>query len=325
MIRAAGVVALALTACLSGPPSSDDPLDRTEDVQDWARRASALGIFTHGANPLEAVAGLGDFVDPACPVTSDDGTTYTVEGGCTDVAGQEWVGWAQVVRGDGGDLAASYEGFGDITIMPELMNGTIDIDRADDTHASYQIDAVWKSDETSTEVAYSGDLSGDAENWISGTGSGTFVRSGGDSGAGLVEAETDAELIDYAICDSPASGSTTLVSPDHTIVITYDGATDCDPDHAARWTVDGEDRGLLSGVTCSIARGRAAPSPLLLLAIAVLTRPRRWRTGGGPGGRRARTRRSRGWRRGAPWRRRGAASSRGASARPRPGARRRCG
>jgi hypothetical protein len=61
-----------------------------------------------------------------------------------------------------------------------------------------------------------------------------------------------------------------MVSNEHTVVITYDGATDCDDDDSARWSRDGEDQGLVAGVTCSLGGGQTTCAGTIALVVAVI-------------------------------------------------------
>jgi MYXO-CTERM domain-containing protein len=73
----------------------------------------------------------------------------------------------------------------------------------------------------------------------------------------------------------PASGSTTLTSGSDTAVITYDGESDCDDKQNAQLSVNGEDRGLIDGIDCSLRPGGArggssVAGAVLLLALGAL-------------------------------------------------------
>jgi hypothetical protein len=60
-------------------------------------------------------------------------------------------------------------------------------------------------------------------------------------------------------------------------VITYDGASDCDENHTARWSRDGIDMGAIEGVTCAAGRGSAGGAIVMLLALLVVCSPTRVR------------------------------------------------
>jgi len=72
-----------------------------------------------------------------------------------------------------------------------------------------------------------------------------------------------------------ASGTTKLTSNGHEVVIAYDGATDCDADAAAHWSRDGEDMGVIKGISCSTGGG--AGFGLIGVALAFVLRRRRVR------------------------------------------------
>ena len=93
-------VALGSTACGSDGAS---PMDDEDNVRTWANLGSAVGVYVHAHGPIAFADGEGPFTDPACPVTSDDGTTVTIEGGCTDSEGRAWEGTATIVRSPEGN------------------------------------------------------------------------------------------------------------------------------------------------------------------------------------------------------------------------------
>jgi hypothetical protein len=67
-----------------------------------------------------------------------------------------------------------------------------------------------------------------------------------------------------------------MVSDEHTVVISYDGETDCDDDDAARWSRDGQDQGLVTGVSCAVTGNRAGlVQTVFLLALSIGAAARR--------------------------------------------------
>ena len=85
-----------------------------------------------------------------------------------------------------------------------------------------------------------------------------MIRSGPIAPTGTVDATTVDELVDDATCSGqPVSGTTTLESRGDTAVVTYDGASDCDVDGNARLAVNGDEKGLISSVSCSVGASGA--------------------------------------------------------------------
>jgi hypothetical protein len=125
-----------------------------------------------------------------------------------------------------------------------------------------------------TEITYSGTVQGGYTGATTWNGSGSISRDGITIGSGEVEASTVNQVRDNAACGGePASGTTTMTSDSHTVVITYDGATDCTDKHTAKWTKDGEDMGSIEGITCS--SGRSGAGGLLFVLVALVWARRR--------------------------------------------------
>ena len=90
------------------------------------------------------------------------------------------------------------------------------------------------------------------------------------------------EVVDNDVCaGQPVSGRTILKSGEDTAEITYDGETDCDDEKQALLTVNDEDRGYVSDITCSVVApaggARGGPFALLLALAAPLARRGRHR------------------------------------------------
>jgi hypothetical protein len=255
-----------------------DPLAKDKNVAGWANAASALGVFQVGYDPIGFATGDTTFADPGCPATTDDGTTVTIAGNCTDTGGVQWYGSATVVRGAGGALSLSLDGYGtDEFVGPARTTGTFAVrELAADLHA-FDVDVVIEGGLDSV-IEYSGTVRGGTTGPTTWNGSGTISRSGDFFDGGTVEATTVDQLRDNAICPGEGiSGRTTMISDEHTVVIEYDGATDCDAEDAAHWSRDGEDQGTIAGVTCN-AGGRGGVGTLALIALATcLARRRRAR------------------------------------------------
>ena len=260
-------------ALLAGCMGGGDPLSEDEHVAGWANTASALGVFAVGYEPIGFADGQDQFDDPACPVTTDDGTTVTVRGGCTDNTGVKWVGLATLVR-DGTARHVTFDGYGNDAFLGMVRtSGRFDVtDAGGDVH-QFDVD-VHRSGGIETTIRYTGSVAGSYQGRTVWNGAGRITRDGITINSGTIDAATVDEVRDDAVCAGQgASGSTTLTSEAHEVVITYDGATACDPDNAAQWARDGEDRGTIKGITC--AAGGGAGSGMIVIALALVLRRRR--------------------------------------------------
>ena len=260
-----------LLSCVTcwGCGSSDDPdaakpFQELHDVRVWATTVSAVAVYSRGYQLIAVADGQETYADPTCPSVSDDGTTLTVQGDCTDRAGHDWKGSATVER-DGDDRAvklAAFEGdAGDFTL--HQVNPSL-----------HEFEAHYVAGEVTT-VDYSGSVHGDYGAETLWHGSGHAKREGVLLPNGEVDATTLDEIVDDSVCSGqPVSGSTTLTAGDQTAVITYDGDTDCDSDQNAQLSVNGEDRGLMDGITCAVrapgAAGRGAQNATTLVGLALL-------------------------------------------------------
>jgi len=133
-----------------------------------------------------------------------------------------------------------------------------------------------------TTIHYSGSVQGDYGGPTTWNGGGHIKRQGVISPNGAVDASTLDEVVDGMVCaGQPASGSTTLTSGSDTAVITYDGESDCDDKQNAQLSVNGDDRGLIDGISCAVGafgarRGSSVAGVLLLLAASALGLRRRF-------------------------------------------------
>lgn len=249
----------------AAPPFRDD-----DDVGIWATTGSAVAVYSHGYEPIGVADGKLSYSDPECPATSDDGTTLVVRGGCTDTNERKWTG-SLTVRREGDDRRLTFDGFDDIT-------GTMELRRVGPSEREFDADLVIGG---VTTIGYSGTVSGDYGAPTTWDGSGRVERDGFLPPTGAVDVTTQAEVVDDAVCSgAPVSGTTTLRARGDTAVVTYDGASDCDADQKAKLSVNGKDRGLVSGINCAVAgAGRKAPfgsvGSLLVLAALLVFRRRR--------------------------------------------------
>ena len=219
---------VSLVGCTKRGPAVED-----KHVAGWANSSSALGVFAIGYEPLGFADGAHHFEDPACPVTSDDGTTVTIHGACTDNKGTMWAGTATVVR-DGTARHITLDGYGnDALVGMERTSGRFDVTETDNGAHAFDVD-VRRSGGIETTIRYTGTVTGAYQGRTVWNGSGHISRDGLTINSGSVDAVTVDEVRDDAVCAGQgASGTTTLTSDAHEVVIAYDGATDCDPDAAA--------------------------------------------------------------------------------------------
>jgi len=275
------VVAVATAAgCQGDDDQVQDPLATATDAGQWANRASALGIYAaFGYTPIAVADGQSNFTDPECPLVADDGITVTITGGCEASDGTHWLGTATVVR-SGDDRTLSLDGYGSTSDLAfqSIRTGTVSIHSNGDGVHSFDVDAT-QSGIDESDVVYSGTVEGgyDGPSLWNGSGQVTYQ---GDS----VEAKTTNQLVDGEVCKGQsASGTTTLTSNEHVVVITYDGAQDCDDEAAAQWSQDGIDQGLLEGVSCAVIQPSPASAAFVLFTLLgllrLLARQRRRRNG----------------------------------------------
>ena len=269
------------------PFDAFDPADLTDAaaVQSFAENVSAPNMYTF-AVLFGAALENGDGICPAASET-DGAVTYT--GGCTDADGDQWVGSAKVVRTGENAGVITYNGLGR-TAQDEcsgggtvtnrqvfdgeiriLADGSFDIDMGG-TGTNVDKEAC-TAQEQDFAMEYAGQQLVQSDSVTQWSGTGRF----GTSDRGKVTATTTAEVIDDQGCNYEAeSGTTTMVSGDNTVVITYAGAVDCDETSTVTWTLNGTDKGELEGVQCATGMGAAGGGLAAALAgLLLLTRRRR--------------------------------------------------
>lgn len=247
-------------ACSSDEEFSHPPFAKLEDVRTWATAGSAVSVYSNVYEVLAVADGQQQYTDPACPVIDDDGTTWTATGGCTDTGDVEWQGTATIVR-DGDDRSLTLDGFqGD--------DGTFDVHQAEVDLHEFEAHLVLGG---VTTIEYTGSVQGGYEGPTLWNGGGHVEREGVLAPNGEVDASTLDEVVDNAVCaGQPVSGLTRLASGDDEAVIRYDGESDCDEKQNAQLWVNGEDRGLIDGISCAVRAPGAGKSSWLLTGVALL-------------------------------------------------------
>jgi len=278
------VCVAAVAVSLAGLGCSSGSLDDAENVRTWATTGSAVAVYSHGHDPIAFADGHSPFSDPTCPVTTDDGTTATISGECTDNTGTTWTGTATVVRA-GTDRMLMLEAFGryDDPSMHATETGTITLRLTGASMHEFAVDVI-REGGIDTTIHYAGSVEGTYDAATVWNGTGTIERDGLVEPDGTISATTVDERLDSNVCPGqPLSGTTTIEQDGESAVVTYDGATDCDDAKAARWSYEGEDRGLVSGIDCAVAApgadigagASAAWSVVVAGLIAVVLRRRR--------------------------------------------------
>jgi len=255
------------------PSSSDSSLTQPANVRIWATSASAFALYAHAYDAVAWADGEKPFPDPACPVTREDGDTLTAEGDCTDSTGTQYVGLLTVKRSDDGDNSVNYSAYGTrkSDSATDTRTGTADVRRIDATNRDFSLHVVHASG-TRTTVDYEGHVIGDYDARTVWSGSGTVVREGLLPPVGTVEVSTSAEVVDNDVCSGePVSGNTTIENDaGETVVVTYDGDVDCDDEHAATYTLNGDPKGKITGIACAASPGRTGPGGALVVALALV-------------------------------------------------------
>lgn len=264
---------IALVLLLAG--CGDSRID-AEDASTWANTGSALGVYTHLHIPVAFAVSEHTFVDPVCPTTTDDGTTVTITGGCTDSEGTRFEGSVTITRVDGPrDLDLSFDGYGSGEGDIALNTGMASVRQTGTDSYEYEVDLVNDGGVT-VDITYSGTVSGNYGQATVWNGMGVVTRTGIVPPTGTAGVETVDQLVDDSICSGQSSsGETTIEVDGHRIVITYDGETDCDENHAARWSLDGKDQGLVEGITCAVTSGGGRTGAVILFMLALLGLRRR--------------------------------------------------
>jgi len=280
---ARSLVAVVALFCCAGC-GGDDQLDEPENVRIWATTASALAVYANTHDTLAIVDGESEFLDPECPLTADDGDTFTIGGGCTDSAGVSWVGSATVER-TADDLELTLDAFGSHGEGQELVKrrGKVVRKKVGDAEYTFRSNLVVDGGMRTT-IDYSGRVTGGYDARSVWSGSGRVSRDGVLPPTGTIDAVTEAEVVDDAVCSGqPVSGRTTIMTEDQNAVVLYDGETDCDDQQAVRYRVDGLDRGRLTGISCGVTAHRASSSGanVAVLALSFLVGARVLRRRGG--------------------------------------------
>jgi hypothetical protein len=191
-----------------------------EETRTWATSASAVGVYWEIYEPAAFAHGERTFDDPACPVTSDDGTVVTIRGECTTTGGERRYGAATITRGAGQALEITLDGYGRSTDLGDVRTtGTASIRMLEADLHEFDVDLVIQGG-SRTHVDYVGTVRGGYDGATTWNGTGTLERSG-FAPTGTVTATTVDERLDDTCSGQPVSGQTTIERGSRTDVITY--------------------------------------------------------------------------------------------------------
>jgi hypothetical protein len=258
---------MALLLAIGCAGSGDDPGPQPADLSD---PATVVRLVNLGSTPNLFARSIEAFPDPTDTCLDVSGGfdedalgTLAVTGGCTDANGRRWEGEAEATRNADGSATYTYASLswsqelgcasGGVGRVTSTTNGELELRANGDLTARMTFEWIDESGDGCTpsdpghSLFYEGHVDGDpfeggATTW---TGAG-WVRA---NPLDRVEVATDAERLNPENCSSEAlSGTTSLRDAGVRAVVTYDGATDCDPNGTVTWTLDGADQGTLTGV-----------------------------------------------------------------------------
>lgn len=290
------------------PPAEFDPTD-PEQVEmltglsaPHAYTMGSIGLLIAGFTSGEVCTTPDGGGEPVCmpvgngcPEATETSDGVVIEGrGCTTDDGTTWDGRVVVrnferdaegdlVPGDG-NAEIAYEGLRisgpsdcpSATAMSHaVFDGAMTLARAADGSMGFEVDLTLEGSGVTEECEsidglsgiyeYSGRVTDDGARKIW-EGTGRF----GTSETGVYEVTTENEVLDSTACEHEAlSGTTTVTAGSDVMVITYDGATDCDEASTATWTFNGTDQGEIEGVECSASLASRARPGLGLGALGV--------------------------------------------------------
>jgi hypothetical protein len=252
-LGAGAALAGALAVSCLSPPA--DTLSEPDNARTWATTASAVAVFSRAQSPLDFLDGRPSYADASCPSKTDDGTHAVISGGCVDHEGRHWEGQVVLERESPQTVLVTFDGFGsyDDPQWRSVLVGTFVWQQLADDSFGFEAHLEERA-ATLTSIDYWGTAEGSWDGRSTWSGHGDVIRQGGFGPNGHVRAVTQQEVVDDAACSGqPLSGLTRLDDGRQVAVVTYDGATDCDPDQAAGFSVDGKVRPALTGVGCSFA------------------------------------------------------------------------
>lgn len=254
--KLAGVLGFAaVMGCvtvLEGGAWDEPPADLsdTERVTMLVQLANPSMVALFGQEPFSPYG--VDVQTSVCPASSLDGDAWVLTGGCVDDAGHRWTGQARIYdfEDETEDGTYVYEGFGRNGFDAFSLSGVATYETSHGVRrfsADLTREALGESEQRTFSLVYEG------SSWMEGEvsvleGSGVVAIFG----VGQVQAVTSDQRFSSDLCsDEAVSGETVVYADGREVVITYDGAEDCDAASTVQWSLDGVPQGELEGVSCS--------------------------------------------------------------------------
>lgn len=279
-----------------------------DDVRYIATTSSAPQAYLRAIFPMLLI----DSDDQGCPQVIETDDSISVTGDCTDELGQEWFGSLSGTS-DSGMTFSSFgfrypydcdgEEIEEYFEVDGTFTWTVSTPDSDTEITHYQIDTltkaalqeidctlplvtegfvyegvwteVWIDDGEATDPSWDTD---DTDPFPTSYSVSSWEGSGlvGIEGIGRYSATTADQVVDEVICEyEAAEGTSTFITSEQEIVITYDGATDCSEQETVQWSLNGESQGELEGVACSTTGSSGGLLALPLLILGLLGRRRR--------------------------------------------------
>ena len=242
---------------------------------------STVGTWMSLSNFLSTGADEPEAEASACPRVLLEENRQIIEGECDGAQGRVH-GRAVYERSPQGERWI-FEGFGADTPDGSLrMAGVVESTRREGEGGGEEtkhFDVYFETDHGQMAYVYDAIVTYDA---IGAPGEARSVWRGqgrvGISGFGWFHTSTEEEILDKTVCATEAtSGRTRISASGESILIEYDGASDCDEASTVRVTQAGQTQER-EGIACRIGRRRGPEAPLLVGLIASLWLLRRRRS-----------------------------------------------
>ena len=267
---------LVLAGCSASGPgirtAPPAPLREPASITEWESlvRPDGLHMLATAIALLGADDGKG-----SCPRVERSGSVTTLTGDCSDASGKRHEGRARVVT-HGNVTRVRLDDYDDAEVR---ATGRVRLVSEPQPRFAMdlRLEPGLQLDDSAPAPAWTAlDVEGyrDTEGWHA---LGTLAAEG----RGSVRMRARGIELGKACPHEPLRGTVGLWSGEHQVRIDYDGATDCDPEGTARWSLDGVAQGELEGIAgnmgCEASEdgGEVPVSGAMLLLLGIRRRRRR--------------------------------------------------